>query len=171
MICTLATLDKAIEYLEKYKKSLPDKRNTLLKRLEEIGVNLAKVKFAEAQYDGINDVTVGSWIDENKLVIDASGQAVSFIEFGAGVFNPIHHPLEEQFGALRGEYGKGYGKNAEWGFESTGAEQLSAGGYVSHSRNGDYVITGGNNANRCLFDTSEELKQELTKIAREVFHD
>ena len=86
--CTLGTLHKAIAEIESYQKELDEKVHTLMERLAEIGIEEATVRFANAIYDGTNDVRVNNtpvWIDKNKLAISATGKSITFIEFGAGV--------------------------------------------------------------------------------------
>ena len=102
--CTLGTIRKAIAEIEEYEKDLQKKLKTLMEKLAEVGIEEATVRFANAIYDGTNDVQVNqnpTWVSDNKLVISASGKAIAFIEFGAGVFNPGVHPKAVELGAIR----------------------------------------------------------------------
>lgn len=85
---SLGNISEAIKQVEAYKQSLADKQREFLQRLAEIGVSEASARFSTAQYDGTNDVKVDApeWIDENKIAVRAVGNAVTFIEFGTGVF-------------------------------------------------------------------------------------
>ena len=147
---------EAITYLEAYSASLAEKRDELLRRLGEIGVREASVRFTTAMYDGVNDVDVSLETAKDGYVIIARGQAVAFIEFGAGVYHnhgePYPKPRPE--GVVKiGEYGKGYGKRQAWGFRN----------------GGELVITHGNPAAMPMWYASEEMRKNIVQIAREVF--
>lgn len=168
--CTLGTIDRAIEEIERYEKQLKKKLHNLLERLGELGIEEASVRFANAVYDGDNDVKVADkpvWIDENKLAISASGNSITFIEFGTGVFySGESHPKAAEFGFTRGSYGYHLGRLESWRYKGnpgTNGEVIESG---EHSGE---VKTHGNPANRSLYDTGKELREQIVKIAREVF--
>jgi hypothetical protein len=87
----------------------------------------------------------------------AEGKAVAFIEFGAGVYhNPSEpYPNPRPSGIVGiGEYGKGMGKRKAWGFKD---------------ENDELVITRGNPAAMPMWYASEEIKNSVLKVVREVF--
>ena len=157
--CTLdkQDIDRAIKELNAYKKDFLRREKQLIEGLAEIGLKEASVRFTTAMYDGTNDVSVQ--LDETKdgYVIVANGQAVAFIEFGAGVYHngtePYPNPRPEGIVGI-GEYGKGMGKRKAWGYES---------------ENGEIVITRGNPAAMPMWYASEEIKNSVLKVAKEVF--
>ena len=51
------SIDQAIKELNAYKEWLADKTKEFLKALADEGVEIASAKFANAVYDGTNDVT------------------------------------------------------------------------------------------------------------------
>ena len=108
----IGDVGKAIQELEAYKKWLAEKTKSFLERLVALGVEVASARFSQAVYDGTNDVEVQApqWVGENKMLLVARGNAVTFIEFGTGVRFMSTHPLAMDKGAIRGEYGKGKGK-------------------------------------------------------------
>ena len=53
--------------------------------LARIGMQEASVRFSTAQYDGTNDSNVTIEKTQNGYNVVANGNAVAFIEFGAGV--------------------------------------------------------------------------------------
>lgn len=74
----------------------------------------AEMGFAFAEYPGDNDVEVEKTEtqsgDSYTIDITASGNAVTFIEFGTGVrYVANEHPLAAENGMIRGEYGQGRG--------------------------------------------------------------
>ena len=98
------SIDQAIQELKRYKAWLLDRTQKFLEALAEEGMQIATVKFAEAVYDGTNDVTCS--IEErgkNKVAVVALGSAVLFIEFGTGVKYPDDHPEAGKHGMTRGE--------------------------------------------------------------------
>lgn len=168
--CTLGTLHKAITEIESYQKELDEKVHILMERLAEIGIEEATVRFANAIYDGTNDVRVNNtpvWIDKNKLAISATGKSITFIEFGAGVhYAAESHPKAGEFGFHRGGYGYHLGKLDSWrysGNHGTNGEVITEGAHEGE------VLTHGNPANRAMYDSAKEMREQITKIAKEVF--
>lgn len=170
---SLGNISEAIKQVEAYKQSLADKQREFLKRLAEIGVSEASARFSTAQYDGTNDVKVNApeWIDENKIAVRAVGNAVTFIEFGTGVFYNTFadtHPAADKYGFYIGGYGQKRGRNDFWyykGEPGTNGEipsnpKLAAKGLM---------FTHGNPQNRCMWEASKKIKDEILNIAREVF--
>ena len=126
-------------------------------RLGEIGVREASVRFTTAIYDGVNDSSVSLETISDGYCIKAEGKAVAFIEFGAGVYhNPGEpYPKPRPTGIVGiGEYGKGRGKRQAWGFKDD---------------SGNLVITHGNPAAMPMWYASEEMRNNILKIAKEVF--
>jgi len=151
------SIGQAIKELEKYKKWVAEKTKLLCEKLAIIGAQEASVRFASAMYDGDNDVSVEVSPTDNGWVITASGNAVAFIEFGAGVYhNPAEpYPLPRPEGIVGiGEYGKGYGKRQGW---------------VYKDESGEKVFTRGNPAALPMWYATEEMRREVQRIAREVF--
>lgn len=155
------------QQIESYKRNLGMKVNELLERLAEIGITEATFHFNNAEYDGDNDVVVDTapeWIDDNTIAVNASGQSILFIEFGTGVYNPVEHPKADEMGMIRGEYGSKHGRNYTWyyhGNPGTNGELLK----------GDRVRTHGNNANRCMWDAAEAMRDQIYDIVKEIFYD
>lgn len=151
------SIDNAIAQLRAYRNTLDAKKDKLLKRLGEIGVREASVRFTTAMYDGVNDSSVSLEANKDGYAIIAEGHAVAFIEFGAGVYHnsgePYPDPRPEGIADI-GEYGKGYGKRQAWGYKDD---------------SGELVITHGNPAAMPLWHASEEMRNNILKIAKEVF--
>lgn len=152
-----SSIDNAIKQLEQYKNNIDRKLDELTNRLALIGAKVAQVRFTNAIYDGDNDVHVSVEKTDKGYKIVASGQAVAFIEFGAGVYHngkePYPNPKPEGIVGI-GEYGKGMGKRQAWGYRDDSG--------VLH-------ITKGNPAAMPLWYASEEMRKMIEKIAREVF--
>lgn len=157
--CTLdkQDIDRAIKELKAYKQEFLRKEKQLLEGLAEIGIKEASVRFTTAIYDGINDVSVRLNKVGKGYVIVAEGKAVAFIEFGAGVYHntsePYPNPRPTGIVGI-GEYGKGMGKRKAWGYKN---------------ENDEVVITRGNPAAMPMWYASEEIKNSVLRIAKEVF--
>lgn len=151
------SINNAIKELNAYKKWVEEKTKQLCERLALIGAQEASVRFTTAMYDGNNDVQVEVGPTENGWVITAKGEAVAFLEFGAGVYHntgePYPDPRPEGIVGI-GEYGKGMGKRQAWGFYD----------------NGELVITRGNPAVMGMWYATQEMEREVLRIAREVFN-
>lgn len=150
-------IDRAIKDLKRYKQEFLKREKRLLEGLAEIGLKEASVRFTTAIYDGTNDVSVRLDETNNGYAIVADGKAVAFIEFGAGVYHntgePYPNPRPQGIVGI-GEYGKGHGKRKAWG-------------YINE--NDEVVITRGNPAAMPMWYASEEIKNSVLKVVREVF--
>lgn len=170
-----ASIDDAIQKLEAYAKSLEQKVQTLRERLLAAGYLIASEGFGSALYDGTNDVFVEPIMEDDRLIIRASGETVYFIEFGTGVRN-AEHPLQHgSDGDLNsdlpglvghGQYGHGLGRLESWRYPmSKGA---GTGGEQDPKHKG-YYVTHGNAANMPMYNAAKEMRSEILSIAREVF--
>lgn len=159
------SISNAIKELENYKQEILRKEKILLEKLSMIGVQEASVRFTTAMYDGINDVTVSLDKTSDGYAIVADGQAVAFIEFGAGVYHntgePYPNPRPAGVVGI-GEYGQGKGKRRAWFYKG----QPGTSGEVQ--KNG-VVKTRGNPAAMPMWYASEEMKKSILQIAQEVF--
>lgn len=154
-----SSIEKAIAELKEYKEWVVRKTNELNERLALIGTAEAARRFGAAIYDGENDVKLSAVPIEHGWKIVAEGQAVCFIEFGAGVYHngaePYPNPRPAGVVGI-GEYGQGKGKRQGWMFYDGDA----------------LVFTRGNPAAMPMFHASEAIKRDLEKVAKEVFsHD
>ncbi|HAJ96150.1 MAG TPA: hypothetical protein DCO72_00200 [Ruminococcus sp.] len=160
------SIHNAIKELEKYQKFLEKQIPVFLERVAQLGVEIASVKFDGAQYDGTNDVKVTKRRDNgNYFAVVATGNATLFIEFGTGVVYPDVHPEIPSGVAGRGEFGKGKGKNRAWGYYG----EAGTNGRIATNKKKAVVVTHGNPANMCMYLTAEELRREISGIAKEVF--
>lgn len=143
--------------IERYRKSTVAKAEQLAKRLADIGLGEATIRFASAQYSGVNDVQVTVEPTATGYAIYARGEAVCFIEFGAGVYyngeEPYPNPRPDDIARI-GEYGDGKGKQKSWGY---------------YDDNKNLVITHGTPAAMPMYFASSVMRREVEQIAREVF--
>lgn len=151
------SINNAIKELEAYKRWVQKKTEQLTERLAMIGAQEASIRFATAMYDGNNDVKVEVQQIDKGWAIVAKGEAVAFIEFGAGVYhNPVEPyplPRPEEISKI-GEYGKGKGKQRTWGY---------------YDEAGNLVLTHGTPAAMPMWYATQEMEQQILRIAREVF--
>ena len=152
-----SSIAAAIKELREYQKWVESKTEILMERLAMIGAKEASVRFASAIYDGDNDVVVDVERIPNGWKITASGEAVCFIEFGAGVYyngsEPYPNPRPGGVSGI-GEYGQGKGKQNTWGYYDSGNK---------------LHLTHGNPAAMPMYYASVEIERAIRSIAREVF--
>lgn len=150
-------INSAIVVLQRYKQEFKAKEKRLIEALAEIGLKEASVRFTTAIYDGTNDVQCRMYSKGKGYVIEAKGQAVMFIEFGAGVYHngsePYPNPRPDGVVGI-GEYGEGHGKQRAWGYLD---------------ENQELVITRGNPAAMPMWYASEEMRRMVLKVVKEVF--
>jgi hypothetical protein len=150
---TNKSIGKAVREVQKYAEWVTRKEAELRSRLAMRGATVASIQFARAIYTGSNDVTVRVDDTGSVAVIYAEGEAVAFIEFGAGATYGYGHPQAGEFGAGPGTYpdGKGHWDNPKgWWFGSS-----------QH--------TYGNPPAMAMASAVREIAENVTEIAREVF--
>lgn len=164
---SVSGIERLKRSVEEYQRWLKDRSEKLLDRLVEEGYQIASAKFAQAVYDGTNDVSVSTENrGANTRAVVAVGSSVLFIEFGTGVVYPDDHPEADDLGMKRGEYGKGHGKQTSWGYYG----EPGTNGELREKKNGSMVvITHGNPANMAMYETVKELEMHLRDLAKEVF--
>ena len=177
MIKVTSNVDKVLSQLKAYQQRTEEKEKRLLVRLHEIGVDVASAKLMTISYDGDHTtevLTEPEWISDTALALSVQGDAITFIEFGTGTFYGDMHEKAGEFGFTRGGYGQHRGLNPPWTFTADGRPiSLTTGtARIVRKKNGGYAYkTYGNPPNRVLYGTSQELKQKITDIAREVWND
>lgn len=162
------SIDNAIKELEAYKKWLTKKTSEFLKVLADEGMEIASVKFSNAQYDGTNDVSVS--VEErgdNKVAVVAAGSSVLFIEFGTGIRYSEAHPEAAEHGMVRGEYGYKLGR-LEKGWRYKG-DPGTNGEVITEGKHAGEVHTYGNPANMSMYLTIRELEDKFEEIARRIY--
>lgn len=154
---SLSNISEAIKQINAYKDSLEKKKKVFMERLATVGGLTARQGFSAAIYDGDSNVEVYVEETDTGYRIVATGQAVAFIEFGAGVYyNPGEpYPLPRPEGIVGiGEYGNGFGKRRAWGYKDN---------------TGQLVVTHGNSAQMPMYNATQEMVKRIVDIAKEVF--
>lgn len=147
------SIASGIKELRKYKAWVQAKENELRIRLAALGATVASIQFSRAIYNGTNDVTVRVDNTDSVAVIYAEGEAVAFIEFGSGAKYGYGHPMNHEFGTGPGTYpeGKGHWDNPNgWWY-----------GHNKHS--------SGNPPAMSMYQAREQMVEQITQIARQVF--
>lgn len=147
------SIKNAVKEVKRYAAWVTKKEAELRSRLAMLGATVASIQFARAIYTGSNDVTVRVDNTGSVAVIYAEGEAVAFIEFGAGATYGYGHPQAGEFGVGPGTYpdGKGHWDNPKgWWF-------------------GSGQHTYGNPPAAAMYSAVQEIAKSVTEIAREVF--
>lgn len=166
------SLDELIGAVKKYGEELPEKVNKIGDLAADELKNLAATGFNGAGYDdrvhgGMSeaDVSVERTPTEGNLrSVIAHGKQAAFVEFGAGVRHngpagTSPNPYGQEHGIFIGEYGEGNGKRRVWGFYDP-----------PDKRDKDHlVLTYGTPASMPLYHATQEVKQRIPEIARDVF--
>ena len=154
---SVSGIERLQRSVEEYQRWLKDRSEKLLDRLAEEGYQIASAKFAQAVYDGTNDVFVST---ENRganiRAVVAVGSSVLFIEFGSGVTYGYGHPEANQYGMGPGTYPEGKG---HW--------DDPRGWHLPKEKGGGH--TYGNPPAMPMYEARKAIEQELPRIVREVF--
>ena len=153
-----SSINRAIRQLENYQKTIKKKTDEICRRLADYGLVLAQSSFDSASFDYVgpveNHVTVESTSNGYRII--ASGRTVLLFEFGAGITYGKGHPKPMGFGP--GTYpGQTHALTGE-------------GWYLPKAvlgRTG--VHTYGNPPSMAMYNASQEIRDEVERIAREVF--
>ena len=142
--------------LRRYADWIRRKEAELISRLAERGRSVASIKFASAQYDGANDVSVRVDSTGSVAVIYAEGEAVAFIEFGSGSAMGYGHPDAGEHGFGPGTWSTGESGKGHW--------DDPTGWYYKHGEK-----SHGNPPAMAMWQAVQTMTEEITTIAREVF--
>lgn len=147
------SIGAAVKELRRYSWWVAKKEAELRSRLAMMGATVASIQFSRAIYNGSNDITVRVDNTGSVAVIYAEGQSVAFIEFGAGATYGYGHPQAGEFGVGPGTYpdGKGHWDDPKGWWYGSG----------QHSY--------GNPPAMAMWTAVQEITENVTKIAREVF--
>lgn len=144
-------VEEAIRRVEQRQKWFEERTQELVRRLANYGATLARASFEGAAYDGVNDVKVD--LDERgdkTVAVVAAGNAVLFIEFGAGKLLGYGHPDVQGYGP--GTYpGKGHWDDPN-------------GWYYAHGKK-----SYGNPPSASMYNARKQVVEDLERIAKEVF--
>lgn len=93
-----ASVNSAIAELQRIRSEQNQKVQDACMRVADFGARWAGAEFASAEYDGTNDVRVTSEPTAGGALVRASGNAVLFIEYGAGALRGYGHPRPDGYG-------------------------------------------------------------------------
>lgn len=163
-----AGIRDAERQIQEYKATLNQNAQEFVRALADKGLDVAKVRFANAQYAGSNDVSCHVEQNGNTCTIIAEGKSVAFIEFGTGAHhNGYGGELPPGVGA-HGSYGKGQGANRRWyyygesGNAGTPVKQVDGKGQLNY--------TDGNEPAMAMWGAVEEMASQVEATWREVWN-
>lgn len=161
-------LRDAERQIQAYKATLNQKAQELAKALAGKGLDVAKVRFANAQYAGSNDVSCHVEQNGAACSIIAEGKSVAFIEFGTGVMHSAYGGELPNGVGEHGTYGKENGKHKRWYYYG---ETGNAGTPVKEvDGKGQLNYTSGNDAAMAMWGAVEEMASQVEATWREVWN-
>ncbi len=148
----------ATDEIAEYLSDLQEKGNQICERLASIGALRASIGFSSAIYTGVNDVSISVEPISNGWAIHARGNAVLFIEFGAGATLGYGHPEAKAEGYGPGTYNPDYPtpENPNW--------RNPKGWWYGKGQH-----TYGNPPAAAMYYAKEEVIRNIEQVAREVF--
>ena len=161
-------LRDAERQIQEYNTNLNKKAQKFAKALADKGLDVAKVRFANAEYAGSNDVSCRVERNGNTCTIVAEGKSVAFIEFGTGAHHNGYGGELPPGVAAHGSYGKGQGANRRWyyygesGNAGTPVKQVDGKGQLNY--------TSGNDAAMAMWGAVEEMASQVDATWREVWN-
>lgn len=163
-----AGLRDAERQIQEYKATLNKKAQEFAKALADKGLDVAKIRFANAEYAGNNDVSCRVEQNGSTCTIIAEGKAVAFIEFGTGVMHSAYGGELPNGVGKHGTYGKENGKHKRWYYYG---ESGNAGTPVKEvDGKGQLNYTSGNDAAMAMWGAVEEMASQVEATWREVWN-
>ena len=162
-----AGLRDAERQIQEYKTTLNKKAQEFAKALADKGLDVAKVRFANAEYAGSNDVSCRVEQNGNTCAIIAEGKAVAFIEFGTGVAHSAYGGELPVGVGEHGTYGKGNGKRDHWSYYGDPGNDANT---VMYKDKGTLVITSGNEPAMAMWGAVEEMASQVEATWMEVWN-
>lgn len=163
-----AGLRDAERQIQEYKTTLNKKAQEFAKALADKGLDVAKIRFANAEYAGSNDVSCHVEQNGAACSIIAEGKSVAFIEFGTGVMHSTYGGELPDGVGEHGTYGKGNGRHKRWyyygesGNAGTPVKQVDGKGQLNY--------TSGNDAAMAMWGAVEEMASQVEATWREVWN-
>ena len=163
-----AGLRDAERQIREHKTTLNQKAQEFAKALADKGLDVAKVRFANAEYAGSNDVSCRVEQNGNTCTIVAEGNAVAHIEFGTGVTHSAYGGELPAGVGEHGTYGKGNGQHKRWyyygesGNAGTPVKQVDGKGQLNY--------TSGNEPAMAMWGAVEEMASQVEATWREVWN-
>lgn len=168
-----ASIKDAKKKLGTYKRKINYRTEKLVKMLVEFGANYARDYFDGADYDvgyyygmeSLEDTVISISVEggnqDDKTIrytVNANGEAIAFIEFGAGVYfngggDPYHETRPEGIVGI-GEYGQHRGRQQSWFYKSA---------------DGESKRTRGTPEQPGMWRAAQEVRQRIESMAKEVF--
>lgn len=160
-------IEKLKRQLTEYKNDeLPRKINLLLDKLKDLGVLVGEIKIAESPLGKYTHISVESsgltrrilFIGEVKYSDGyAPFSTILALEFGSGIhYNQNKNPNADKFG-----YGVGTFPGQLHAFED--------GWYFWSEEKQEWIYTHGVRATMPMYEAEKAMRDNVTKIAREVF--
>lgn len=164
-ILSSKSIDDLIRELKEYKDDINYATHQFTEKMLELGLSVARTELLQARggdFDkpvGEFDLYTNGWGEITNGTLKLSGEQVLFFEFGAGIYfnNGKTHPLAGQFG-----YGVGSYPNQKHAYEKGWS-------YPDANNDKKWHYTHGTEAAMPMYLASKEMKEQIYKIAREVF--
>lgn len=146
-----ASVRRVVTKLSKTRTSYDAKMQTVCERLATLGAVRASLEFSRAPYSGENDVAVTAEPYGSGWRVRASGEAVLFIEFGAGVTYGYGHPDPQGYGPGTYPSTKGHWDDPN-------------GWWYAHGRH-----TYGNPPAAAMYHAEQDIRASIERVVSEVF--
>ena len=145
------SIRNAINKLKTYQTDIDGKMQEVCERLASMGALRASLEFSRAPYNGDNDVEVTAEPYDGGWRVRASGEAVLFIEFGAGAAYGYGHKEPQGYGP--GTYPS---DKHHWDDPN--------GWWYGHGKH-----TYGNPPSAAMYHAEQDIRTEIENVIREVF--
>lgn len=158
-------IKKAKKELEKYKKEIIENSKTLVQKLTDYGVEIARIKIVNMKAVDTGDLLSGVSGYYSPLLnagfVKVASDHVAFVEFGTGI-------VGQGSPHTNGEYLS----KASWQYASGSkifTTQKGKVGWIYPTDDGEFRFTEGMQSRPFMYETALQLEKEYARIAKEVF--
>lgn len=166
----LKEVTSSLNKMRKYRDQ--DFIDKTLNSLGDIGLIIIKETYDKADFDNQpKHYSLSKNQKEKSIDIIASGDTISFLEFGTGVYNNSNrnYPIADNLGMKIGEYGKKQGRKDHWYYYGTGGKpkeiKNKQGNIIKY--NESVRFTRGTSASKGMLKACEGINKSIIPILME----
>ena len=154
----------AITELQMYKEDVERRVKLIVETLVKNGANIARAKLQsyDAIYSGKLLGDINGYMDGSVGIVRVNNEYAVYVEFGTGPVGKKHpHPSD-----INVSY-----RNKPWYTKADGKPMDMIYGWTPHeNEDGEvYYIAYGQPAKPFMYETAQQLREEVVRVAKEVF--
>lgn len=158
---SVSSLNKLKEQVDAYRDALPQKEQAMLQAIADRGFDLVLVNLSGIEYTGELINSISTTVNQGQASINVNSKHAIYVEFGTGPkgsASPYVHAVDTgiSYPYMVGDTIGWYKVKGEWRF----------GWFYPDEMTGTYRFTEGMPSRPYMYNTAQQLRQELATIIR-----